>query len=83
MFEEDLNVKHAKYEDDKPGCDFRAFVKVDTDKDGKLQEDEVVEALTPETAVWLEMHKALGLVDEPDTLIDQFLKGWVKHVHTA
>ena len=50
---------------------------------GKLQEDEVVKALTPETAVWLQRHKALGLVDEPDTLIDQFLKGWVKHVHTA
>ena len=80
LFEDDLDAKRARYEADKRNCDRKAFVKVDADNDGRLQEDEVVDALTPETAAWADMHSALGLVDKPHQMIENFLEGWVKQV---
>ena len=68
LFEDDLEAKRAGYEADKWDCNRKVFVEIDGDKDGRLREDEIVDALTPETAAWADimMHSALGLVDKPD-----------------
>ena len=61
-FQDDLDAKISAYEEDKAKHNAQAFAVIDVYKDGKLFEQEVVDALTPETKLNIEFHRELGMI---------------------
>merc|ERR1711937_207526 len=58
----DFDERRTKYNQNKVELDKKAFAVIDTKKNGKLEEQEVVDALTPDTPKYAEFHAALGLL---------------------
>lgn len=58
------NKKLADYEQNKATLNKAAFAVLDVNKDGKLQQEEVVTALTPHHTKNVEFHLALGLMTQ-------------------
>ena len=61
-FQDDLDTKIAAYEKDKAQHNAQAFAVIDVNKDSKLTEQEVVDALTPGTKLNIEFHRELGMI---------------------
>eukprot|EP00802_Teleaulax_amphioxeia_P024269 Tamp_24948.p1 GENE.Tamp_24948~~Tamp_24948.p1 ORF type:complete len:238 (+),score=80.72 Tamp_24948:196-909(+) len=63
---EDIALKLANYKQNQLALNEKAFQVVDVDGDGKLQEQEVVDALTPKMERNKQLHLALGLMSQQE-----------------
>mmetsp|Transcript_68333 Transcript_68333/g.142417 ORF Transcript_68333/g.142417 Transcript_68333/m.142417 type:complete len:226 (-) Transcript_68333:29-706(-) len=68
---EQANQKVKEYEKNRAEFNKKAFAVVDVNKDGRLQQEEVVNALTPQHPKNVEFHVALGLMTEMEAQMAQ------------
>jgi Ca2+-binding EF-hand superfamily protein len=59
-----LAERRTAWEADREGVEEKGFASIDRNGDGKVLREHVIDALTPDTDIYNEMHKALGLIDE-------------------
>ena len=70
----EIEAQCEEYLQDKEARNKKAFAVIDVNGDGKLQEQEVVDALTPGHDKHFELREALGLMSESAKLYWQALQ---------
>jgi len=63
-----LDVKIAFYLANHADIGKRAYKVLDVNQDGCLQTSEILDALTPDSAKWIEFHRTLGLIETDEEI---------------